>query len=205
MQRITKIFIGFLLMSFASCSLFVNKYVEKIEAERLSKDSSFLIEKDSPLDSEQILEFNGLNYFPIDEAYVVNARIEVLSGDQIIQLKTSTDRLPDYKVYAYVHFKLHGQTYRLTAYQSISLQTDSVYKDYLFLPFTDNNSNISTYGGGRYIDFQIPKTDTFILDFNKSYNPYCAYNHRWSCVIPPRENRLEIPINAGEKLYTITH
>ena len=190
---------------FSSCSLLENDYVKEIKAERLSKDSTFLIEKESPLSPEQIAAFTSLNYFPINETYVVEARIETFDDDQIIQMKTSTDRLPDYKVYGYVYFEIENETHRLTAYQSIKLQDDSIYKNYLFLPFTDNNSTITTYGGGRYIDFQIPEGDTFTLDFNKAYNPYCAYNHKWSCVIPPRENAMTIAINAGEKLYSNEH
>jgi len=190
---------------FSSCSFIENDYIKEIKAERLSKDSTFLIEKESPLSPEQIAVFTSLNYFPIDETYVVEARIETFDDDQIIQMKTSTDRLPDYKVYGYVYFEFGNKTHRLTAYQSINLQDDSIYKNYLFLPFTDNNSTITTYGGGRYIDFQIPEGDTFILDFNKAYNPYCAYNHKWSCVIPPRENAMNIAINAGEKLYSNEH
>ena len=112
--------------------------------------------------------------------------------------------MPDYKVYAYVYFELDNIEHRLTAYKSIQLQEDSVYKNYLFLPFTDNNSTITTYGGGRYIDFQIPESNTFTLDFNKAYNPYCAYNHKWSCVIPPSENAMTIAVNAGEN-YTQTN
>ncbi len=195
-----------LLISFSSCSsLFDNDYTKGIKAERLSKDSTFLIEKESPLSPDQIANFTSLNYFPVDKSYVIEARLETFDNDQIIQLKTSTDRLPDYRVYAYVYFEIENETHRLTAYQSIKLQEDSVYKNYLFLPFTDNNSTVITYGGGRYIDFQIPKGDTFTLDFNKAYNPYCAYNHKWSCVIPPRENAMTIAINAGEKIYANEH
>lgn len=204
MKFYTHLFIV-LFISLSSCSFLDNDYIDEINAERLSKDSTFLIEKESPLSPEQIAKFTSLNYFPVNESYVVEARIETFDDDQIIQLKTSTDRLPDYKVYAYVYFEIENETHRLTAYQSIKLQQDSVYKNYLFLPFTDNNSTITTYGGGRYIDFQIPKGDTFTLDFNKAYNPYCAYNHKWSCVIPPRENAMTIAINAGEKTYSDEH
>ena len=204
MKNYTYLIFGFLLLV-SSCSYINDSYIEEIQAERVSKDSIYLFTKDSPLSKEQIAEFTGLKYFPINKKYVVEARLEVLDGDQIIQLKTSTDRLPDYRVYAYVYFDIDGKTHKLTAYQSIKLQEDSAYKNLLFLPFTDDNSTISTYGGGRYIDFEIPEINTFTLDFNKAYNPYCAYNHRWSCVIPPRENSLSIAIDAGEKLYSNEH
>lgn len=183
-----------------SCQSFED-HKQEIEAERIKKDSSFMIADQSPLSAAQIEVFQGLVYFPIDQKYLVEARLEYQDTGNIIQMRTSTDRLPNYKVYGYVYFSLDGQEHRLTVYQSIDHQKDSLYKAFLFLPFTDNNSTVLTYGGGRYIDFKIPNTDTFLLDFNKAYNPYCAYNHRWSCVIPPRENSLKIAIDAGEKKY----
>lgn len=192
------------LLVFA-CKPNADGYIEKIQQERKDKDSTFLIAEESPLNSEQISEFEGLKYFPVDKKYVVQARLETFEQDSIIQMKTSTDRLPDYRIYGSVFFKLDGKTHQLIAYQSIDHLKDSMYKDLLFLPFTDNNSTVSTYGGGRYIDFKIPQSDTFTLDFNKAYNPYCAYNYRWSCVIPPRNNALDIAINAGEKKYSELH
>jgi len=191
----------FLILISCSCQFFQDDYVRAIQKERLAKDSLFLDESESPLGSEQMKEFEGLKYFPVDEKYRVEARLEKADSIAIIKLQTSTDRLPDYRIYGHVYFKIEGKEFKLTTYQSVDHQKDSLYKNLLFLPFTDNNSTISTYGGGRYIDFQIPKGDTFILDFNKAYNPYCAYNHKWSCVIPPRENSLNIAINAGEKNY----
>lgn len=176
-------------------------YNQDIEADRLKKDSSFMIADQSPLSPEQIEVFKGLEYFPVDQKFMVEARLEYQDSGDIIQMRTSTDRLPNYKVYGYVYFTLEGQEHQLTAYQNVDHQKDNLFKEFLFLPFTDNNSTVLTYGGGRYIDFKIPDTDIFILDFNKAYNPYCAYNHRWSCVIPPRENSLMIAIDAGEKKY----
>jgi len=187
-----------------SCQPF-DDYALEIEADRIKKDSSFLIADKSPLSAEQIEVFQGLEYFPINKEYLVEARLEFSKQGDVIQMRTSTDRLPNYKIFAYVYFTFKGEEHRLTAYQNVDHLKDSLYKDFLFLPFTDNNSTISTYGGGRYIDFEIPHGKTFLLDFNKSYNPYCAYNHRWSCVIPPRENALSIAINAGEKKYSDIH
>lgn len=192
----------FIFVGFASCQMLDNEYINGILVERTTKDSTFRIKEKSPFDLAQIEHFKGLIYFPIDQKYQVDAKLEYIPNGEIIKMKTSTDRAPDYRVYGYVSFELEKKKFKLTVYQNISLQTDSVYKNYLFVPFTDNNSTITTYGGGRYLDFEIPETDVFKLDFNKAYNPYCAYNHRWSCVIPPLENSLDIAINAGEKMYT---
>jgi len=194
-------FLSIVVILFVGCTALQDDYILAIEQERQAKDSLFLIEAESPLSKDQILEFAGLKYFPINTKYKIEARLQVLDSLSIVQLKTSTDRLPDYRIYGYVYFDLEGKSHKLTAFKSIALQNDTLYNDLLFLPFTDNNSSNITYGGGRYIDFKIPVGDTFILDFNKAYNPYCAYNHKWSCVIPPRENSLQIAINAGEKNY----
>lgn len=191
-------------LTIASCQSF-DDYSAKIETERITKDSSFRIADISPLNAKQIEAFSGLVYFPINEEFLVEARLEPINSEDIIQMKTSTDRLPNYKVYGYVYFLFEGEEHRLTAYQNVDHQEDSLYRDFLFVPFTDNNSTILTYGGGRYLDFKIPNTNTFYLDFNKAYNPYCAYNHRWSCVIPPQENSLQIAIDAGEKIYPDIH
>lgn len=191
-------------LTIASCQSF-DDYSAKIETERITKDSSFRIADISPLNTKQIEAFSGLVYFPINEEFLVEARLEPINSEDIIQMKTSTDRLPNYKVYGYVYFLFEGEEHRLTAYQNVDHQEDSLYRDFLFVPFTDNNSTILTYGGGRYLDFKIPNTNTFYLDFNKAYNPYCAYNHRWSCVIPPQENSLQIAIDAGEKIYPDIH
>lgn len=199
------IFSLLIIVAFVSCQTDQQAYNDSIVKDRLSKDSTFKVVDKSPLSTDQIDHFLGLQYFDIDEKYKVEAHLQFEDTGAIIKLKTSTDRLPDYKVFGNVVFELEGREFNLKAYQNINHQKDSLYRDFLFLPFTDDNSTVTTYGGGRYIDFKIPETKTFIIDFNKAYNPYCAYNHRWSCVIPPRENSLPIAINAGEKKYTDVH
>lgn len=188
----------------SSCS-FPDNYTKDIQTQREAKDSAFLVENESPLSGKQIDSFTGLNYFPVNNEFAFDARLETFSEEQIIELKTSTDRLSEYKLYGFVFFDYMGKEHKLTAYQSVKHQEDSLYDDLLFLPFTDDNSTVTTYGGGRYVDVKIPDGLHFILDFNKAYNPYCAYNHKWSCVIPPRENALDIAIDAGEKNYLINH
>lgn len=201
-----KLLLSFLIIAtFLSCQPDRKEYIESIIKDRLSKDSIFRIVDKSPLTSDQIDHFNGLEYFELDKKYLVEARMIYQDTGAIIKMKTSTDRLPDYKVFGRIVFELDKQEHQLIAYQKIDFHKDSLTKDFLFLPFTDNNSTVLTYGGGRYIDFKIPTTETFIIDFNKAYNPYCAYNHRWSCVIPPRENSLNIAINAGEMKYPDVH
>jgi uncharacterized protein (DUF1684 family) len=114
---------------------------------------------------------------------------------------TTTSRLAKYVKYGEATFKLDGKEDQLNIYQSLSLREKPAYKDYLFLPFTDETSGKESYSGGRYIDLTIPKGNKIIIDFNKAYNPYCAYNHKYSCPIPPKGNHLNIAIKAGVKRY----
>jgi uncharacterized protein (DUF1684 family) len=79
--------------------------------------------------------------------------------------------------------------------------TTEGFEDYLFLPFLDDTNGETSYAGGRYLDLRIPKNDLIILDFNETYNPYCAYNERYSCPIVPRENYIPLKIEAGIKAF----
>src|SRR4051812_14133673 len=106
-------------------------------------------------------------------------------------MKTSTARLPKYRKYAELEFTLQGKAFKLAVYQSSDLMKNVIYKNYLFLPFKDLSSGKETYGGGRYIDLELPVKDNVItLDFNKAYNPYCAYSTKYSCPLVPSENML---------------
>jgi uncharacterized protein (DUF1684 family) len=116
-------------------------------------------------------------------------------------MKTSTARLPEYIKYGELHFVLDGKECHLNVYQNIDLIKKPGFEDYLFLPFSDLTSGKESYIGGRYIDLTIPKSSTMILDFNTAYNPYCAYNHIYSCPLVPLENDLNVAIEAGVKKF----
>ena len=118
-------------------------------------------------------------------------------------MKTSTSRRPVYEKYGDAVFEIDGKTYTLSIYQNHELLNIVGYRDYLFLPYTDLTNGEETYGGGRYIGLRIPKGDTIVIDFNKSYHPLCAYNHDYSCPIPPKENHLEVRIEAGVKMISL--
>jgi len=155
----------------------------------------------SPLKDKDRKHFEGLDFFKFDAAYVVKATFKRFLNEPSFKMKTTTDRLPDYVKYGEVTFELKGNTYKLNIYQNQELLTREGYEDYLFLPFSDETNGIETYGGGRYIDARFPKGDTMEIDFNKAYNPYCAYNEKYSCPIVPRENYLEMRIEAGVKAF----
>lgn len=179
----------------------IDQYASKILTERLEKDAEFIDEKQSPLTEAGRQTFQGLNYFAPDTKYVVEARLERISSPDTIKMKTTTERLPLYLVYGKAYFNIDGQEQTLTIFQNVGLMTKEGYEDYLFVPFTDETNGETTYGGGRYIDARIGEGSTIVLDFNKAYNPYCAYNKKYSCPIPPRENHVSVEIKAGELKY----
>ena len=158
-------------------------------------------EKASPLTKEDLAEFKGLDFFPIADNYIVTAKFVRTKKEKVFQMKTSTNRLPEYKKYGELHFTLNGRMFHLNVYQNIDLIKKKEYEDYLFLPFSDVTNGTETYIGGRYIDLRIQKGKSWTIDFNKAYNPYCAYNYKYSCPKVPMENDLPIAIKAGVKKF----
>lgn len=159
----------------------------------------------SPLNTHDFNKFEGHTFFDIDTSFRVIAKM-VLSKTKVeIPFKTTTGSLQFFYKYADLHFILKGIKQVLVVYQSKSLMGLPEFTDYLFLPFFDETSGNETYGAGRYIDLRIPKKgNKIILDFNKAYNPYCAYASGFSCPKVPTENELKIKVLAGVK-YNPTH
>ncbi|MFY0630706.1 MAG: DUF1684 domain-containing protein [Flavobacteriaceae bacterium] len=158
----------------------------------------------SPLKKKDLKNFKGLDFFPIDSAFIVTAKLTRTPDSPIFEMATTTSRKPLYREYGLLTFTLQGKEHTLTIYQSQSNLDDPEYKDYLFLPFTDDTSGEESYGGGRYMDAFLSKIsadDTMVLNFNNTYNPYCAYNEAYSCPITPRKNHLDIAIKAGVKKF----
>lgn len=173
--------------------------VEKARAYQEKLDKEFKNPKISPLPEEEITTFEGLPFFEVNKALIFEAEFRRTPYESPFAMQTSTDGESIYVKYGEVYFTIDGKEHTLNVYQSQRLSTNPEYADYLFVPFTDATTGETTYGSGRYLDLHIPEGKTVLLDFNRAYNPYCAYNARYSCPIPPAENRLEIPIKAGVK------
>ncbi len=171
-------------------------YKERIEQERRDKNG-FMLSSTSPLSEEDKKGFEGLNYYPINEEFKVTARIEKSSNKQPIFIESTTGEQLKYMPFAEATFELNGEEKTVMLYQDWE-ETDP---NKLSLMFADETSARETYGGGRYLDVQYRNTNSVVIDFNNAYNPYCHFNSEYSCPIPPRENLLDIPIEAGEKLY----
>ena len=155
----------------------------------------------SPLKEEDRKQFEGLDFFKYDPTYVVEALFTRTTNELPFKMKTTTDRLPEYVKYGVLDFFLHDEIFQLNVYQNQDLKKQEGYENYLFLPFSDETNGVESYGGGRYIDLRIPEGNTLIIDFNSAYNPYCAYNDKYSCPIVPRENYLRTRIEAGVKKF----
>ncbi|MCJ8164269.1 DUF1684 domain-containing protein [Pontibacter sp. E15-1] len=176
----------------------INRFQEELNAEYADTATS-------PLPKAQIAGFKGLPFFPIDSAYRLTATFVRTPGQLAFYMPTTTGNRKMYEKYGEVHFILHGKKQMLTVYQSHTLRETAAYKDYLFLPFTDLTNGHESYGSGRFMDLRIPEGDTITLDFNKAYNPYCAYSEGYNCPIPPRENRLKVAVRAGVKAPAQAH
>ncbi len=154
----------------------------------------------TPLRPEDREHFTELERFAPDERYRVTARFKPRKG-KAFAMPTTTDRLPMYEPVGQLTFTLLGRKEQLTVYRNIDLSKRPEYVNYLFVPFTDLTNGDSTYGGGRYLDLTGPLATGVELDFNRAYNPYCAYGGRYSCPIPPAENHLEVAVEAGVKAF----
>ena len=159
--------------------------------------------EESPLTSSDFATFDSLDFYPINLKYYIVAKFVRTPNQPPFKMATTQARVqkPVYEKYGEVHFSLDGEEIILPVYQSHDLREIEEWKNYLFLPFKDPTNKTETYGGGRYLELWITGTDSILVDFNRSYNPYCAYNIAYSCPIVPKENTLPVPIYAGERKY----
>ncbi|MDB4835504.1 DUF1684 domain-containing protein [Cyclobacteriaceae bacterium] len=176
-----------------------DKYTTEMQTYQQELNAKFKDAKTSPLEGKELKKFKGLPFFQTDSTFKILAKFTLVDSVETVQFNTTTDRKPLYDIYGILTFEIDSVQYRLFVYQSHSLREREEYKDYLFLPFGDLTNGELTYGGGRFIDMRIPIGDSVLLDFNKAYNPYCAYSQRYSCPIVPQENFLKLEIRAGVK------
>lgn len=166
--------------------------MSRLETFRRRKDEFFAADPQSPLAPEQQETFEGLNYYPENPALRLELAVERYPDQTVIPMQTSTGDVAEYVRWGRIHFEVDGEPAELTIYAAAG-------GGGFFLPFTDATSGDETYGAGRYLEIEPLADGRFLVDFNMAYNPYCAYSPLWSCPIPPAENRLKVPIRAGEK------
>lgn len=173
-------------------------YEEEIELFRKKYLNDLLTEPRQPLKPEQA---TALRFFPPDENFKIYAEVFLLDNTDTVYFPTVSGVLKTYTKYAIAEFFIDTIACQLTIYQSPALKIKQGLENYLFLPFNDSTNGNDTYEVGRYIDFTIEELneDMLVIDFNKAYNPYCAYSDGFACPIPPKENMLNVGVNAGEK------
>ena len=176
-------------------------YRDSLLASRQAKLERLATDPVAPLSGEEI---GDVHFYDPDSAFRVRANVELLHGERSFRMPTSDGTSKEYVRYAKVRFSVRGEPGELTLYRSLDLFSSPLYRDHLFLPFTDPTNGNETYGGGRYIDLSVAdiRNGTIVIDFNNAYNPYCAYSGGYRCPVPPAENDLAITIPAGEKKYT---
>ena len=166
--------------------------IDELTTFRQQKDAFFKHQPQSPLTSEQQAKFDGLSYYPYNPDLDLTVTVKPFAQQDLLIMQTTTGDEQHYTRYGNFVFAVDDQEVQLTIYAA----------DYgFFLPFADSNAGNETYGAGRYLEpEQVGESNIFHVNFNLAYNPYCAYNERWSCPITPSENRLKVPVRAGEKI-----
>jgi len=198
---ISRIFLFIVSLVFVSDSSAQNKsYQDSIEAyfRKYVKEHEVVTGKDKEL----------MSFFPVNENYLINCKFERTVKSPWFRMESSGPVKRNYRVYGIIHFTINDTAVTLNIYQSQDLMATEKYRDHLFIPFTDATSGEETYESGRYIDLEIKDiaNNKVLIDFNRAYNPYCAYvSGRFNCPIPPAENRLGVAIRAGEKAFGNPH
>jgi uncharacterized protein (DUF1684 family) len=170
-------------------------YADRIASQRNAKDAFFRTGTDSPVPADRREEFLPLGYFPIDESYVAPAMLAPTEREPAMEMPTSTGLRRQMRRAGALKFSLKGQPLELTAF----VEADDAAFTRLFVPFGDMTNGTETYPAGRYLDLTRTATGLYEIDFNLAYHPYCYYNPTYDCPYPPPENRLKVPVRAGER------
>lgn len=204
MKNILILLISFLAISCVSQP--AEKETADIKKFQNQLNAEYRNPKKTPLRGSNFSDFKEHPFFPINLKYKIAAKFTKTENTQSFELPTSSGKTRTYREFGKATIVLEGQELTLTLYQNLALIKKNKYKDHLFLPFRDATNSIETYGGGKYMDLKIPTGEVIVLDFNKSYHPYCAYNaFDYNCPIVPAENILPIRIEAGVMYEDVYH
>ena len=182
-----------------------SEYIKQVNKDRKQNDIEMKTGEHSPIAENEKTAFEKLNYYRPNPRFRKEATFKRFDQATHFLMKTTTDRLPEYSLYGVVTFRYKNKDFSLNVYQNIVLVKKPGYEKHLFIPFNDLTNGVETYDGGRFIDIYETGADSILIDFNFAYNPYCAYNHKYSCPIPPEANNLNLKVKAGEKKFLETH
>jgi uncharacterized protein len=180
----------------SACTAAEIPYDQEIAAWRADKDRFMRESSESPVVAADRSSFPPLAYYPINQEYRVPASLTVARADDILEMQTSTGQRRKMQRIGALEFTVKGQPLKLTAFA----EANDTELRRLFVPFHDLTNGSETYPGGRYLDLDRTATGVYDLDFNRAYHPFCVFNATYDCPVPPRENRLPLPIRAGETL-----
>ncbi len=206
MRPVRHLFVCALILGAAACSSGPTPiddeatYVERIREDRAQKDRFFSSDDpDNPVPKDVRPQFVPLAYYDIDPEYRVPASLDLADAQPVFDMPTSTGKMRKVTQIGTLTLTVKGQTLTLTAFagEGPGGRPDM---SRLFLPFSDATSGTETYAAGRFLDLDRTATGVYVIDFNEAYNPYCAYNASFDCPLPPKSNRLAVPILAGEKI-----
>ncbi len=176
--------------------------VSDLAAYRSSVDAAFAADE-YPLSDAQKVDFDGLVYYPPNAEYCISASFEKAGETTTFDMPTYNQKSIPFREYGVFEFDVGGARYSLTAYQRMDLPDDQ--RQWVLVPFKDRTNGHGTYGGGRYLEIQFPIDSTTKIDFNRAANPWCAYDPKYTCPVPPVKNWLDLPIEAGEKMFPAGH
>ncbi len=180
----------------------INSWKKQLERERRLKDNYFKVHPESPIPLSKREKFKGLSYYPPNRDYRLELDLHEYDEKTRIQMQVAHGEEQKYVRWGELQFILQGEECRLQVYKRDT-------EEWLFVPFRDQTSGMETYGAGRYLDLQLDENKLvdgrWFLDFNRAYNPWCAYNESYTCPFTPQENWLDLPIRAGERKYSENH
>jgi hypothetical protein len=189
---------SFCVLAIAGCNNATvpdSSYQQEVLSARLQKDAVFFDAEQTVLRPKELAKFTGLRYFPVNESFRFVSAFERIEDPPTVLISKQASGPVPYHHIGQVVFNYAGQEYRLSVFRNLEMDDKRAW-----IPFHDATNNGETYGGGRYLDIDIPEADTVVVDFNLAYNPYCVYNaYDFNCAIPPAENRLPFGVEAGEK------
>jgi uncharacterized protein (DUF1684 family) len=170
-------------------------YARQVEQARAEKDRAFSEDPDTPIPAEKRAKILPLKYYPVDPSFSIPASLRLSKDRPVFDMPTSTGTMRKMQRVGVLEFTLQGRLMTLDSFVEDGTQQITS----LFVPFADLTTGTETYSAGRYLDLKPTSTGFYVIDFNRAYNPTCAYNPTWECPYPPAANRLKVAVRAGEK------
>ncbi|MFK7807640.1 MAG: DUF1684 domain-containing protein [Saprospiraceae bacterium] len=179
-----------------------SEYKKIVKEHRQEYKADFLKDQRSPFYKKK-KALKKLDFYKADKDYKIECQFSRTKDAESFDMATYSGKVKSFVKYGVITFNISGQSQELSIYRNLGLMRMEEYRDHLFLPFKDATSGETTYGGGRYIDLEVEniKDGKVMIDFNKCYNPWCAFSAGYNCPVPPKENHLSIAIEAGEKNF----